>query len=95
MLKVIATFIVDPEKLEEAISFATELIELPREELGCIQYALLQAKEQENQLLIVESWDTQENLDAHSASEHFTRIVPQFAALCVEPPAIVGYKQLV
>ena len=95
MIRVVATFIIDPEKVDQVIEIARELIEITREEKGCVHYDLVQCVDQANQLTILEAWETQEELDVHSASDHFARLVPQIADACLEPPAIVANIQII
>ena len=42
-----------------------------RMEKGCQRYEFCQSTEDENRLILLEEWDTQENLLAHLKSEHF------------------------
>ena len=88
MIKVIATFIVKSDTSDRFIELATEMISLTRKEQGCAQYDLVQSIEKPERLTILEGWESQEDLDAHSASEHFARLVPQLCDLCIEPPSI-------
>ena len=94
MIRVIATFLLQPEKADEAIAVATELVQATRQEQGCKQYDLIQSTVNTNQLVILEGWTSQEALDVHSASEHFTRLVPLLVDMCMEPPSVVSYSQL-
>lgn len=95
MIRVIASFQVKPEQTAKAIGLATELVKETREEKGCAQYVLVQAAGDPNRLVILEGWESEADLNVHSASAHFTRLVPQLAQLCEYPPAVVNYEQLV
>ena len=95
MIRVIASFVIDPEKVDQVIEIAGELIGLTREEKGCVHYDLVQSLEQDNLLTILEAWETQEDLDAHSASEHFARLVPQIVDASLEPPVIAANRQII
>lgn len=94
MIRVIATFLLQSEKVDEAIKMVTELVATTRTEQGCGQYDLIQSEEKSSCLVILEGWETQADLNAHSASEHFTRLVPLLAGMCVEPPSVKQYHQL-
>lgn len=94
MIKVIATFNFKAGNIAKVKTLCAELIEATRKEAGCIQYDLLQSDKDENVMAFVENWESQEALDVHSASEHFTRIVPQLAGLCTEPPAVETFRQI-
>ena len=95
MIKVLAHFHLQEDTLPQVEALAKELVEITRQEEGCIQYELLQAAEDALYLVMQEAWASQETLDVHSASEHFARLVPQIAALCAEPPKVEQYTQLV
>lgn len=41
---------------------------------GCIEYDLLGSLDR---LIIYETWESEEDLKAHMASEHFRRLVPE------------------
>ena len=95
MIRIVAHFHLKENKAGDAIKLAQELIDETRKEAGCVQYDLAQSFENPDQLVILEAWETKEALDAHSASEHFARIVPAIAQLCEEPPAIHSYLQII
>jgi len=95
MIKVVATFQLKPEEKDSAMPLFAELIELTRKESGCAGYDLAEADSDDNNLVILESWESQAVLDVHSASEHFTRIVPRLVDKCVVPPVITSYKQVI
>lgn len=82
MIRLVANFYVKKEHLDEALALAKELVAETRKEEGCAQYDLAQALESPELIVILESWESQETLAAHSASEHFTRIVPALKGLC-------------
>lgn len=63
------------------IDLATELVELSLRDKGCISYDLYGSLTNDDHLMIVETWQSKEDLDAHMASEHFKRIVPQLQEL--------------
>ena len=95
MIKVVAHFHLKDGTLPQFKTLAEELVSATRQEDGCIQYDLLQAKENELYLVMQETWTSQDALDAHSASAHFASIVPQLASLCTCPPEVEQYSQIV
>lgn len=95
MIRVVAKFNLKAGAKPEAMPLFEELIGKTRKEDGCGGYDLGQATQDENQLVVLEAWESKEALDAHSASEHFTRIVPQLVAMCTEPPSIDSFIQIV
>lgn len=60
-------------KFKEA---ATELVAFSLRDKGCISYDLYQSKTNDDRYMIIETWETEEDLKAHSESEHFRRLVP-------------------
>ena len=95
MIKVIAKFNFKVGNIDKVKTLCAELIDATRKEVGCIQYDLLQSDKDENVMVFVENWESQKALDVHSASEHFTRIVPQLAGLCAELPSVETFKQII
>lgn len=95
MIRIIAEFSIRAGALEDAIKVGTALVQETRKETGCIQYDLLQGKEDKNCLVIVENWASQETLDAHSASAHFAEYVPQLSGFCDTPAKVTHFEQVV
>lgn len=72
------------EKEENCKAFteaAKELVELSVKDNGCVAYDVFESLTKPKNLMICETWKTREDLDAHMASEHFKRIVPQLQQL--------------
>lgn len=65
MLKVIAEDFIKEEYLDAVAPMYAELVAATKKEPGCIEYNLF-----------IEEWIDHQALDAHCASEHFTRLVP-------------------
>ena len=95
MIKVLAHFYLKDGALPQVKALAQELVTETRKEDGCRQYELLQAEENALHLVMQEMWESKAALDAHSASAHFLRIVPQFAELCDKTPVVEHFVQLV
>ncbi|MFV0363035.1 MAG: putative quinol monooxygenase [Suipraeoptans sp.] len=95
MIRIIATFNLEPASIDKAIEYAKELVSETRKENGCIQYDLIQADEIPTKLVVLENWETREALDAHSNSEHFLRLVPLISGLCYKAPDIEKYHSLI
>jgi len=94
MIRVIATFHLQADMFDVAMKIAEVLVSETREEDGCIQYDLLQDTTNQQHLVMVEHWESQEKLDAHSTSAHFTKYVPMLSELCTKAPEVVTYKNL-
>ena len=94
MVKIIAEFMVKPQNIDEAITLAKELVVETQKEAGCIAYNLFANNTDNSHIVIIEEWESQENLDLHSASEHFSRLVPILAALCEKAPSVITYTKI-
>ena len=95
MIHILASFEVKNDKLSDFISLCNELIEESRKEKGCISYRLQQNTEKENHLVFVEEWKSNESIEQHNASRHFTRIVPLLVEMCESAPIIQTFNKLV
>lgn len=76
MIKVVAKCTVKADSIDEYIRISKELVEETQKEEGCIFYSLHQDVNDPTILTCLETWTTQEALDAHLQSEHIKRIVP-------------------
>lgn len=71
----------EEERRKPLVELATELVALSLHDKGCVSYDLFGSLTVDNHLMICETWEDQESLDAHMASEHFKRIVPRLHEL--------------
>lgn len=94
MIQVIAQFHFQPERLDEVQALWTEMVETTRQEEGCLQYDLMQADADPCFYIVLEKWASQTALDAHSASAHFTRIVPKLSGFCSQPPLVSPFVKV-
>ncbi|RJF81715.1 antibiotic biosynthesis monooxygenase [Azospirillum cavernae] len=76
MLKVIAQDFIKPEAVEIVLPLYRELVEKTRQEELCIAYDLCVDQKDPGHFIFIEAWPDRAALDAHCASEHFTRLVP-------------------
>lgn len=65
------------EKAEKLVEAATELVSFSLRDKGCISYDLYQSKTNDDRYMIIETWQSREDLKAHSESDHFRRLVPR------------------
>ena len=63
-------------------------------EAGCILYALNQGVADPTRFAFVERWASQEELDAHLASDHIAVVLGRIDELLSEPPDIVVFNAL-
>lgn len=94
MIQILARHVIKPACLEAYHTLAAELVEKSRAEAGCVSYASVQSKDDPRVHVFVECWKDQAAIDAHNASEHFTRIIPQFTELFDEADQVTLYDVL-
>ena len=94
MIHILAGFKVKNDKLSDFIKLCNELIEESRKEEGCVSYHLQQNTERENYLVFVEEWKSNEAIEKHNSSSHFTRIVPMLVEICEKAPVIEVFNRL-
>lgn len=68
--------IADSSFRQKAVEAAIELVELSLHDKGCITYEAFGSLTYDNHIEIVETWQDEECLKAHSESAHFKRLVP-------------------
>ena len=81
MIKVVAKGYFYEDKIETAIKIYEELVEKTRKEEGCISYCLYRDIKDSSILTMIEVWESQEALDKHMKTEHFTKLVPMIGKL--------------
>ena len=89
MLKVIAQDFIKPEAVETVLPLYRELVRLTRAEPLCVAYDLFTDQRQPGHFIFIEAWPDQAALDAHCASEHFTRWVPLINAYQRQPAKFI------
>jgi len=79
------------EKRKEMSQTITSLIISIRKEKGCKRCGFCQSMEDENELCLLEEWDTLENLNNHFKSGHF-RVLRGAMNLLKEPYEMMFHK---
>ena len=92
MLKVIAEDFIHPEALATALPLYRELVACTQREPLCISYELFVDEKDPGHFVFIELWPDHAALDAHCASEHFQRLVPQINAYQRAPCRFVLMK---
>ncbi|MDE6793707.1 MAG: antibiotic biosynthesis monooxygenase [Muribaculaceae bacterium] len=78
MIRINASMIIETsENRKPLIDAATELVEFSLRDKGCIGYDLYKSQTNDDRMMIVETWESEEALKAHMESEHFRRLVPE------------------
>lgn len=95
MIKVVARNFAQEDKLDEVLELYKELVELTRQEKGCIKYELYQDEKDSKILTMVEEWESREALENHFKAEHFVRIVPQVKKYMAKEADLNIYNKLI
>lgn len=93
MIKIVAECFVREESVQTFIETAAELVNKSQKDDGCISYGLFEDISNPSHLTFIEEWRDSDALQAHNASEHFTRIFPKLGALCEQESVINMYKE--
>lgn len=92
MIKVIAKNVFQEDALQKVVALYKELIAESRKEKGCLSYELYQDIENPRIMTMLETWENKASLDAHMASAHFQKIVPQIGRYRLEKDAHIYTK---
>jgi quinol monooxygenase YgiN len=88
MIVVVARVRTDAERREEMIRLGQTVAAASREEAGCLNYALYQDSESENDFVMVEEWEDDEALQRHFKTPHIAAFMAAMPATVVAPPDI-------
>ena len=88
MIYVVATSQVKPESRDAFIKGAKECIAATRKEKGCISYESHTSINDPNLFVVVERWETREDLNAHGRAPHMKVWREYSAPLKVSPTVI-------
>lgn len=91
MIVTIARQVIKPACINRYHVLAHELAAASRAESGCISYQLVRAEDENDVHLFIECWRDQAAIDFHCATEHFTRIVPQFTDMFAADEVVTRY----
>ena len=95
-IRVVARETMKAGKRDEVIEkFLTEMINTTRQEKGCISYDYHVDVKDPNTFAMIETWASMEDLEAHLASEHFQRIIPQMAEYQDAETRLEIYEQII
>ncbi|QES88130.1 putative quinol monooxygenase [Rhizosphaericola mali] len=74
-LKIVAKFVVTPETKQTIIDAVLKCQGPSRAEEGNNYYDLTESVEDENVVVILEEWKSQEAIDFHNSTEHFKELI--------------------
>ena len=86
---VVAILQAKPGSEDAARALLTETIEATHLESGCHSYALHVSKQDPTQFVIVENWDSQDDLNDHFGTPHMAKLAGAAGDLLAAPPTIV------
>ncbi|GAA6237630.1 putative quinol monooxygenase [Apilactobacillus micheneri] len=83
---------IDPNKRAEYLSFIDDLVNKSLKDKGNLSYAHYQDVNDENQYLILEHWESQAALDAHSKTDHLINFQNHIGEYVTKKPEILVFK---
>lgn len=75
MIMVQSTFHVLPESRANILEMMKEMVRLCREEHGCVSYEYFEGITDRNQIILLQEWDTAENLQDHYQTTHMQKFI--------------------
>jgi len=81
MITIIVNLKVKQDKKADFIKIMKELIDKSNEEEGCISYDLYENNDDSNALVLVENWVSEDAIDIHNKTPHFTSMMPKLKEL--------------
>jgi quinol monooxygenase YgiN len=95
VVRVIATFAVHREHVDEFVRVARETLVVPtRAEPGCLEYDLCQDAADPTRFAMVETWESAAALDTHLARESLRVAVARLTPMAAEPPKASRFRSL-
>ena len=91
MIVIYAECLVNPQKTDEFVKLAGQLVAESKKEQGNVSYELIHCREGRNIYAFLEKWQDQDILDMHLHSKHFTTIFPQIEKLLICPAKLNSY----
>ena len=88
MIYVVATSQVKPEARDAFIKGAKECIAATRKEKGCISYDGNVSVNNPDQYVVVERWETREDLNAHGKAPHM-KVWREYSAQMKTAPTVI------
>ena len=88
MIHIIASFAIPAENQAAFVKLAKELVAETLKEAGNISYEFVQGADDPTRFAFIEKWRDQAAIDAHNASPHFTKLIPEMVKLGSAAPTI-------
>jgi quinol monooxygenase YgiN len=91
MIVLHAEFPIDPERREQALEAAADLVEATTEKPGAIEYSAAVDLQDENRLRFVERYEDEAAFEAHASSDHFAAFEDRLPDLLAGEPEILRF----
>ena len=85
MIFVTLKMIVQPERRSDLLETMRGMLEPTRVERGCLSYRLYEDVENRNIFILVEEWETQEDLECHIRTDNHLRLLTLMDLLSEQP----------
>lgn len=89
----IANFVARPGRSAELGSKLVDLIAPSRAEAGCFRYEVYRAEGDSDRWVVLETWCSVDDLDAHMKSEHLAAFLTELPGLCGDGVALQRYRE--
>jgi quinol monooxygenase YgiN len=89
---VVASFVAQEGKEDEAVAAMQALLEPTHAEDGCILYSLHQGADDPRRIVFVERWESRDHLQRHLGAAHVEDLLGKADDLFSEPGDIVIYE---
>ena len=93
-IKVIAHITAKPDTIEATRELLIGQILPTLIEVGCVTYQLFQNEADPTDFTFIEEWTSNEDLDAHSESDHLKNFAAEGASLLAAPPDVRRYTHV-
>jgi quinol monooxygenase YgiN len=87
-LQVVATIPAKPGSEDKVADVLTELVAATRTESGCLAYELFRSKADPTVFVMIETWQSQEDLDAHQKTPHLQKAFAEAGEHLAGAPSI-------
>lgn len=91
-LHIVALFTFKENYLMDAIEILKKLVILTRKEEGCLQYDLIEDRNNKGVMFLVELWETEEHHYHHSSSEHLDEFRRHSSGMMESQEVYRGHK---
>ena len=93
-LRVVATIAGKPEAADTVRGVLSALAVASRDDAGCIAYELCESVDTPGTFVVIETWRTKDELEAHLTTDHVRDAFAKTGDLILSPPSIVVLNPL-